>query len=357
MKAFPYYPHYVKDWLVGTGGMTLSERGLYITLLNIAWDNGARLPNDPAELRRWSGVDRQQWGRIWPRVRPHWTLSEPDEDGRQWWTNKRLSAEWEKLLARGARARANGSKGGRPRKEDAKAPENVAPRTGRKTDANGLKNVARSDPKPLENNEPEKPLGFSRLSSGETIQNQNQTHREEAKASSNSRTHAPRGWGPDAYQEFSARYPHMVETEGHAGAKAIFAKTEMTLGDKIPLEEILEGCDRYAAHLKAHPKEQPMKPATWLERHRWGDQYIQRGQPEAKAARPKKAIGELDSILEQRRKRRNGNGNLNGAGLPDLAALPDGRILDLEARDISQPDGAGTGSGDAQGELPRKGRA
>lgn len=64
--AFQFYP---KDWLSNgkVKSMTLEERGAYIDLLAIYWNEGG-LPNDEAELAGLLGVPVRTFTRLWKKV-------------------------------------------------------------------------------------------------------------------------------------------------------------------------------------------------------------------------------------------------------------------------------------------------
>jgi uncharacterized protein YdaU (DUF1376 family) len=63
--AFQFYP---KDFLSSTkvARMSLTERGIYITLLSVQWMEGA-LPSDLSEIADIVGITTAQLTRIWPK--------------------------------------------------------------------------------------------------------------------------------------------------------------------------------------------------------------------------------------------------------------------------------------------------
>lgn len=55
-------------------GLPIEVRGLYREMLTQAWKRGARLPNDHATIRRYTGCDEKEWKRCWPRISHYWRL-------------------------------------------------------------------------------------------------------------------------------------------------------------------------------------------------------------------------------------------------------------------------------------------
>lgn len=113
--AFQFYP---SDFLSSPKvmDMTATERGIYITLLCVAWMQGG-LPNDPAKLARWSKVPLKQFARIWPHnLESCFTLT---ANGRL--INERLEAERKKQRAFREKQKAKADKRWDAKKEDAVA--------------------------------------------------------------------------------------------------------------------------------------------------------------------------------------------------------------------------------------------
>lgn len=65
--AFQFYP---KEFLAdgNVGGMSLQERGAYITLLCFCWNDGS-IPTDPARLATMCGTTAKAFAACWPAVR------------------------------------------------------------------------------------------------------------------------------------------------------------------------------------------------------------------------------------------------------------------------------------------------
>lgn len=64
--AFQFYP---KEFLMdgNVAGMSLQERGAYITLICVCWQEGT-LPVDPKRLANMVGVPFRQFNNLWPAL-------------------------------------------------------------------------------------------------------------------------------------------------------------------------------------------------------------------------------------------------------------------------------------------------
>jgi uncharacterized protein YdaU (DUF1376 family) len=58
--------------------LPLEARGLYREMLTQAWRRGARLPNDPGAIQRFTAVTAQEWKRCWPQVQRFWRVDGTD---------------------------------------------------------------------------------------------------------------------------------------------------------------------------------------------------------------------------------------------------------------------------------------
>lgn len=86
--AFQFYP---KEFLAdgNVSGMSLQERGAYITLLCICWNDGS-LPMDTGRLANMCATPLKQFAKFWPAVRVCFV----EADGR--YRHPRLDLEREK---------------------------------------------------------------------------------------------------------------------------------------------------------------------------------------------------------------------------------------------------------------------
>lgn len=95
---FPWFPFYASDWRLSRAvrAMTPEQRGGYIELLCVAWDDGLvepSLPDDAGQLATMSGLGKR-WRAAGPAIRACFT----ERDGRLY--NEKLSHVWEVQRAR-----------------------------------------------------------------------------------------------------------------------------------------------------------------------------------------------------------------------------------------------------------------
>lgn len=106
--AFQFYP---KDFLMdgNVSGMSLQERGAYITLLCICWLEGS-LPADVGRLANIVGTPRKAFAKFWPAI----SVCFQEQGDRL--LHGRLELERQKQAEFRQRQSENGGKGGRPLK-------------------------------------------------------------------------------------------------------------------------------------------------------------------------------------------------------------------------------------------------
>ena len=109
--AFQFYPN---DFLSDANviGMSLQERGAYITLLCICWQQGT-LPADVGRLARLCGSPLVAFRRLWPALEPCFRV---DSEHTERLIHPRLERERDKQADFRRRQSDNGRHGGRPRK-------------------------------------------------------------------------------------------------------------------------------------------------------------------------------------------------------------------------------------------------
>jgi uncharacterized protein YdaU (DUF1376 family) len=105
--AFQFYP---KDFFSSSSvqRMSMTECGIYITLLGHCWLDGS-LPNDTAKLARLCRMKQAQFDRLWPHELKERFI---EKNGRL--VNVRLDKELRKQIAFRQRQSENGKLGGRP---------------------------------------------------------------------------------------------------------------------------------------------------------------------------------------------------------------------------------------------------
>ena len=108
MSTLHSMPMFWAEFFADTAGESADVTGAYLSLLGHAWLRGAKLSNDDALLSRLCKVTPRKWVAIKADVMKFWKLS---EDG--FWTQKRLSKEWEFCTKKREMNRQNGSLGGK----------------------------------------------------------------------------------------------------------------------------------------------------------------------------------------------------------------------------------------------------
>ncbi|MFJ1302398.1 YdaU family protein [Pseudomonadota bacterium AL_CKDN230030165-1A_HGKHYDSX7] len=119
-----YYPHHIGDYLTATAHLSWLEDAAYRRLLDLYYSREQALPEDIGQacrlVRALTDDERAAVGTV---LHEFFTL------GSAGWTHNRCDTEIERARAAADRARANGRKGGRPRKasNDASATGPVSP--------------------------------------------------------------------------------------------------------------------------------------------------------------------------------------------------------------------------------------
>lgn len=108
MSALPYFKFYASDWTSGVQGLTLEERGAYITLLAYSWLHGP-LPTEKTRLATLLGVSGSKFGSLWRTLSDYWTETEVG------WINERLEAERAELAEKHEGLAEAGKKGAEKR--------------------------------------------------------------------------------------------------------------------------------------------------------------------------------------------------------------------------------------------------
>ena len=129
-KPPAFFAFWPDRWLGGTSGWSAEEKGCYISLLVHQFVHGS-LPDCPRRLSRIAGCAPEAFEAIWADV-----LSDKFERGSEGLLNARMDEERTRSIRMVKARRANGRKGGRPKKTEQKpstlalAPPNTkAPQT------------------------------------------------------------------------------------------------------------------------------------------------------------------------------------------------------------------------------------
>lgn len=160
MTELQAMPMFWAEFFADTEHLTEEAAKAHLFLLGHAWLRGARLPNDDGVLSRLCRISPRKWSAIKHSVLALWKR---EEDG--FWSQKRMTKEFDFVRLRVEANRKNGSLGGRPKS----LKTSMSSRSSNKDNAE-FRNSERIDMS-IENdndfNESVKPKGFS----GETQKN------------------------------------------------------------------------------------------------------------------------------------------------------------------------------------------
>lgn len=101
--AAPFFPLYLKDWLMDTRGFTHEDKGVLVDLLCVAWERGG-LPTQPEVVRKLANCTPQEWRRVWPTVQAGWI----ERDGL--FIYPKLEVARQRMVERSALAKAKAAK-------------------------------------------------------------------------------------------------------------------------------------------------------------------------------------------------------------------------------------------------------
>ena len=108
-KTDIWMPLYIADYLADTTRLTTEQHGAYLLLIMDYWRNGP-LPNDDAALANITRLSAAAWKKNRQAIARMFQI---DADS---WNHKRVDDEYTKAIAFREKQKANGSKGGRPKK-------------------------------------------------------------------------------------------------------------------------------------------------------------------------------------------------------------------------------------------------
>lgn len=109
-KTDIWMPLYIADYLADTQHLTRDEHGAYLLLMMAYWRTGTALPDDDKRLAAICKASPKEWKELRPTLAEFFTVG----DGV--WHQKRIEEEYAKAMAFYAKQKANGAKGGRPKK-------------------------------------------------------------------------------------------------------------------------------------------------------------------------------------------------------------------------------------------------
>jgi len=106
----PYMPLYIADYMADTAHLDTIEHGAYLLLIMTYWQRGKPLVSE--RLANVCRLDSETWGKIKPAIENFFIVD--DKNGV--WRHKRLDQELKKFAEKSLKAKENGAKGGRPKK-------------------------------------------------------------------------------------------------------------------------------------------------------------------------------------------------------------------------------------------------
>lgn len=128
MSARPWYKRYGGDFVLGTMSLSLEEKGAYSICLDLIYDRGAPIPDEPRWLAGVCGVSVRKWSSLREKLIESGKLVA--RDGAL--SNPRADKELEDAAETARKAAENGAKGGNKaaenRAEDSKN-NDIAPAT------------------------------------------------------------------------------------------------------------------------------------------------------------------------------------------------------------------------------------
>lgn len=260
MTGLPWFKCYPRDFNDGMMGLTLEERGAYVTILNVIYARGGPIDDDPSYFRALLCCSPKAWVKIRAALLVKRKLFEVSMDGIPSLMNRRAAEEIEENREMRRKFSERGSKGGQ--KAQAVLKENKA-------------------------------LGQQQADLGSTIED-TEAESEADKKDREAIASLIRSFGhalervtkaivekriADGFRVFWEAYPRRVAKD--AASKA-FAKAYRRVGTEEPLAVILAGIER--ALPGWDDRNFIPYPASWLNAGRWGDEPPT---PKTSAERPR----------------------------------------------------------------------
>lgn len=115
MSARPWYKRFGADFVFGTMGLTLEERGAYSIIIDLIHDRGKAIPDDARFMAGILGVSTRKWRAIRDALIGHGKIYEADG----FLSNERCDADLAEAYEQARKQAESGAKGGRKRAENA----------------------------------------------------------------------------------------------------------------------------------------------------------------------------------------------------------------------------------------------
>lgn len=245
MTGLPWFKCYPRDFNDGLMGLTMEERGAYITILNAIYARGKPVEDDPSYWRAMLQCSGKAWSKVRAALIVKRKLFEVTVDGVPCLMNRRAAEEIEENLETRRKLSERGARGGaKPRVKDK---EN--------------NDVTEAAAKPvLSDTEAETEQKRDREAIASLVHSFACALERVAKA------HVAKRVAED-FRAFWAVYPRRVAKDA---AEKSFGKAWRKVGTENPLAVILAGIER-ALPGWDDPQFIP-HPATWLNQGRWADE-------------------------------------------------------------------------------------
>jgi uncharacterized protein YdaU (DUF1376 family) len=288
MSARPWYRRYGSDFIAGTLGLTLEEKGAYSLILDLIYDHGGPIADDPRYIAGVCGCSVRKWNAI----RATLVKAGKIEVGDGTISNSRAIFELENDAKTTRKLSENGRTGGNKRAENEAA----------RKENNGLAEAGLKHRAPVQNPE----------------------SREEGKPSSSSGDKSPSLRARDvkaAFERFTAAYP---KREGTDPSKPAFDKFAAAVKSGTDPAAIIAGAVAYAAEQAGLGKvgtQFVKQRVAWLNQRLWEDYRPPPPEkpPDPDAGRPPGAPS-TEEILARTQRSRQANAREN----PDPENLRDG---------------------------------
>lgn len=228
MSDTPWVKFYASDWLAGTSGLTAAERGVYITIIALIYENDGAIAYDEKRLARRCGITKAAFVNAVNGLCDEGKLSL--QNGKV--SNHRAEKE---LSARDIRSQ--------------------------KASASAQERWRGHELKTVENQHPENANASAKQCSDDANQNQNQKEIDKSISSARVRV--------EKFDEFWEAYPHRHGAK--QGKKAALEKYKKALKSGATEADIIAGAIRYQRDRKAIDNFAP-NPATWLHNAGWQDE-------------------------------------------------------------------------------------
>jgi len=115
MNGRPWYKRFGADFVFGTMGLTLEERGAYSIIIDLIHDRGQPVPDDARFMAGILGVSTRKWRTIRDALIGHGKIYEADG----FLSNERCDADLAEAQEQARKQVESGAKGGRKRAENA----------------------------------------------------------------------------------------------------------------------------------------------------------------------------------------------------------------------------------------------